>query len=99
MLNARIPNATRKAIYRRDGYRCALCDNTRGLQIHHVMHRSQGGSDHPHNLICLCMYCHNVAHGTRFPQFPDYMTPIEVHEACIEYLADLYAPGWYPWRK
>ena len=67
MISANIPNSVRKAIYKRDGYRCALCDNNRGLQIHHVMKRSQGGSNSPHNLITLCMYCHNTIHGTRFP--------------------------------
>ncbi len=42
---ANIPAATRRAVYRRDGYRCALCDDVRGLQIHHAMPRSVGGSD------------------------------------------------------
>ena len=99
MISANIPNNIRKAIYRRDGYCCALCDSPRQLQIHHVMPRSQGGSNSPHNLITLCMYCHNTAHGTRFPEMPDYMTPVEIHEACIEYLADYYAPDWYPWKE
>ena len=39
-LSASIPNETRKAVYARDGYRCALCDDTHGLQIHHIVHRS-----------------------------------------------------------
>lgn len=30
---ANIPAATRRAVYRRDGYRCALCDDVRGLQF------------------------------------------------------------------
>ncbi len=33
MISANIPTSTRKAIYRRDGYRCALCDSTQYLQI------------------------------------------------------------------
>ena len=41
---ANIPAATRRAVYRRDGYRCALCDDVRGLQIHHAMPRSVGGA-------------------------------------------------------
>lgn len=98
MVSAKIPNNVRKSVYRRDGYRCALCDSVRSLQVHHVMKRSQGGTDDPMNLITLCMYCHGMAHGTRFPEHPDWMTATEVHEACIEYLADLYAPYWYPWE-
>ena len=64
MLSAHISNQTRKAVYRRDGYRCALCDDTRGLQVHHVVRRSQGGTDYAHNLITLCWKCHAAAHGT-----------------------------------
>ena len=41
----------------------------------------------------------DAADGTRFPDCPDYMTPTEIHEACIEYLADYYAPDWYPWKE
>ena len=67
MLSAKITNETRKAVYRRDGFRCALCDDTRGLQIHHVVRRSQGGTDFPHNLITLCWRCHAAAHGTVLP--------------------------------
>lgn len=99
MISANIPTTTRKAIYRRDGYRCALCDDVRGLQIHHAVHRSEGGSDSPHNLITLCWRCHAVAHGTRLPERPDFMDAEEIGQACIEYLADYYAPDWNPWLK
>lgn len=63
MISANITNAQRKAIYRREGFRCALCDSTKYLQIHHIIRRSHGGSSHPHNLICLCADCHALAHG------------------------------------
>lgn len=33
---AGIPNSVRRGVYKRDGWRCALCDSTDGLQIHHV---------------------------------------------------------------
>ena len=62
-MNANIPNQMRKEVYRRDGFRCALCDSTDGLQIHHVKPRGRGGADHPMNLITLCWRCHAAAHG------------------------------------
>ena len=65
---ANIPAATRRAVYRRDGYRCALCDDVRGLQIHHAMPRSVGGSDDEMNLVTLCWRCHAEAHGTFLPE-------------------------------
>ena len=95
MISANLSKSERRAIYKRDGYRCALCDSNRGLQIHHIMKRSQGGSNSPHNLITLCWVCHAIAHGTRIPDCADWMGPVEVHEACIEYVAAYYAPDWY----
>lgn len=95
MISANIPNNIRKEVYRRDGYRCALCDSTKQLQIHHVIPRSHGGAKrNPQNLITLCAYCHNIAHGTRWHDQPDYMTAEEIQQACIEYVADYYAPDW-----
>lgn len=95
MISANIPNKIRKEVYRRDGYRCALCDSTKGLQIHHCVKRSQGGTNNPMNLISLCWACHAVIHGTRLPDY-GFMTQEDLEQACVEYLADYYAPDWYP---
>ena len=48
MISANIPTSTRKAIYRRDGYRCALCDSTQYLQIHHIIPRGKGAVSYTH---------------------------------------------------
>ena len=101
MISAKISNQIRKSVYRRDGYRCALCDSTEGLQIHHVVLRSQGGTDYPQNLITLCWKCHAVAHGVRMPEYGG-MEPAEICQACVEYVADYYADMgevWNPWEK
>lgn len=92
-MNANISNEVRKAIYRREGYECAICGGTRSLQIHHVYKRSQGGKDTPHNLICLCMYCHALVHGT---MNDGYMTQEDAEQAITEYLADYYMDEWDP---
>lgn len=97
MISAKIPNTARKKIYARDGYRCALCDSTSGLQIHHCVHRSRGGSNHPHNLIALCSNCHATVHGTRM--YGNEMTPEDIEQAITEYLADMYAPSWNPYLR
>ena len=98
MISANITNAQRKAIYRREGWRCALCDSTKYLQIHHIIKRSQGGSNHPHNLITLCADCHALAHGTNLRGWQD-VTQESIVQACTEYLADYYAPQWNPWAS
>lgn len=63
-MTANINNKMRKEVYRRDGWRCALCDSMDGLQIHHYHPRGQGGANHPMNMITLCWRCHNAAHGS-----------------------------------
>ena len=94
MISANIPTSTRKAIYCRDGYRCALCDSTQYLQIHHIIPRGKGGNNEPDNLITLCSKCHGAAHGC----IPEgwTMTAEDVEQACIEYVSDMYAGEWYP---
>lgn len=98
MISANIPNSTRRAVYRRDGYRCALCDSTKYLQIHHYCPRSLGGNDTPHNLITLCADCHALAHGIVLNNCYDGKDRDEAEQDCREYLADLYAPDWRPYK-
>lgn len=92
---SKLTNAQRKAIYRRDGFMCALCGSGRYLQIHHLIPRGEGGKNTPHNLITLCSDCHALVHGFNAHDYPD-MTPEDVEQAIVEYLADLYAPYWWP---
>lgn len=98
MISANIDKSTRKFIYAREGYRCALCDDTRTLQIHHVVKRSLGGSNSPHNLICLCSNCHALAHGKNLQGWVD-VTQEDIEQAIVEYLADYYPGYWNPWEK
>ena len=41
---------------------CACC-NSKSIDIHHLIFKSQGGKDEPDNLISLCRECHNKAHA------------------------------------
>lgn len=100
-MTANVQKETRKKIYRRDGYRCALCDGTRYIQIHHVVPRGQGGPrDNTANMITLCADCHALAHGMDLRGYG--ASPEDVEQAMIEYMADLYAGEgvpWTPWMK
>lgn len=40
---------------------CQVC-NAEAVDIHHIIHRSAGGSDEVDNLIALCRECHMKAH-------------------------------------
>ncbi len=99
MISANINNSKRKKVYRRDGYRCALCDSTKYLQLHHVVPRGKGGPDTEQNLITLCADCHALAHGTDLRGYG--ATKEDVEQAIIEYITDLYAEDgviWNPWE-
>lgn len=102
MIGANISNKVRRRVYGRDGYMCALCDSTDGLQVHHAIKRSEGGSDFEENLITLCWRCHAVAHGMRFPEYPEHINEEWMEQAIVEYLSDYYAEAegveWYPFK-
>jgi 5-methylcytosine-specific restriction endonuclease McrA len=53
----------RIAVLARDKHRCRACSASHGLDVHHVIMRSLGGSDLACNLITLCRGCHESAHG------------------------------------
>ena len=56
----------REYVLWRDGH---VCQNCKGklknpiLQAHHIIHRENGGSDRPDNLITLCKTCHEDYHA------------------------------------
>ena len=54
-----------KAVYIRDGGCCVECDTwiPPGTIPHHIVFKSQGGSDIMDNLEMRCPGCHGRAHG------------------------------------
>lgn len=53
----------RPKVLERDYYSCVLCGSNYGIAIHHIVFRSQLGKSTMDNLACLCLQCHNEAHG------------------------------------
>lgn len=54
-------------VLHRDGYQCQKCKTRKGkLHVHHVVFRSNGGTDTPSNLITLCEGCHDKLHKGEF---------------------------------
>jgi len=58
-----IPPSVARLVWRRDGGRCRVpgCRSTRGLEIHHLVHRADGGNHDAMNLALTCSSCH-IAH-------------------------------------
>ena len=50
----------------RDNYTCQHCKGKKKdsrINVHHIVFRSNGGSDEPENLITLCKTCHDALHA------------------------------------
>lgn len=57
---------TKAMILNRDNYTCQCCKGKHKdskLEVHHMVFRSQGGSDTESNLITLCHTCHKNLHS------------------------------------
>ena len=59
-----IPPSVARLVWRRDGGRCRVpgCRSARNLEIHHLVHRTDGGSHDAMNLILACGSCHMAHH-------------------------------------
>lgn len=54
-------------VLHRDGYQCQKCKTKKGkLHVHHIIFRSNRGTDTPSNLIVLCESCHDKLHKGEF---------------------------------
>jgi 5-methylcytosine-specific restriction endonuclease McrA len=56
-------------ILHRDRYKCKSgrkANHSKVLHVHHIQHRSNGGTDTKDNLITLCSNCHDALHRSKF---------------------------------
>ena len=57
---------TKEMVLNRDNYTCQYCKGKRKdsrLEVHHIIYRSNCGSDDENNLITLCQTCHKLLHN------------------------------------
>ena len=59
-----VPPSIVRFVWRRDGGRCRVpgCRSARGLEIHHLVHRVDGGSHDALNIVLTCSSCHMAHH-------------------------------------
>ena len=50
----------------RDGYKCRKCGSKTHLEVHHIVQRKDGGTNHRDNLLTLCHECHAALHRGEF---------------------------------
>jgi hypothetical protein len=60
-----IPPSVVRFVWRRDGGRCRVdgCRSSRGLELHHVIHRADGGTHDASNIVLCCSSCHQAHHA------------------------------------
>lgn len=59
------PADTHLAVLDRDNWSCRHCGTDRGLHVHHIVYRSQGGTHDQSNLITLCHEHHALVHSDK----------------------------------
>jgi 5-methylcytosine-specific restriction endonuclease McrA len=55
----------KRYVKQRANYCCGLCGQKKlshELEVHHIVFRSQGGTDSPDNLLALDILCHRAVH-------------------------------------
>ena len=82
-----IPPRIARFIEARDGHRCATpgCRSARGLEIHHIVPRSRGGTHDPSNMTLRCSACHLAHHEGRLTisgTAPDKLVAIRTNDPC-----------------
>ncbi|MEJ7722219.1 MAG: DUF222 domain-containing protein [Ilumatobacteraceae bacterium] len=101
-----VPDRTRRLVEHRDlGCRVPGCTQTRWVQVHHVVHRSEHGDTDTWNLICLCPTHHRMHHRNQLgitgnadlpPGTPGAVVFTDARGRCIEPGATPVAPGGPP---
>ncbi|HEX7838441.1 MAG TPA: HNH endonuclease signature motif containing protein, partial [Kofleriaceae bacterium] len=75
-----IPPSVARLVWRRDGGRCRVpgCRSARGLELHHLVHREDGGSHDARNIVLVCSACH-LAHHRGTLRIVGTADQLEVH--------------------
>lgn len=52
----------KQRIFERDEFKCRYCGSRNNLHAHHIVYRSEQGTDTASNLVTLCVFCHDGVH-------------------------------------
>lgn len=69
---------SKEMVLSRDNYTCKCCKSKKGtMEVHHIVYRSNGGSDDAENLVTLCEKCHKELHKGLFKEFEGKLVGIK----------------------
>lgn len=63
----------REEVFRKAGFQCERCGETRDLHAHHRIPKGRGGSNRPLNGACLCWGCHREVHDHTVDDWRDWL--------------------------
>ena len=97
----------RAFILSRDKYICQICKKREGIfDIHHIIHRKEGGSNRSDNLICVHTKCHKNFHSGKIRcnfikpmQFKETAVMNNIKSKIIDLLGCDYTYGYITKRK
>ena len=52
----------RQKVFRRDGYKCVICNEAKDLNVHHITYENLG-AEKVSDLVTLCRNCHENIHS------------------------------------
>lgn len=92
-------NILRRQIIYRDRNRCLRCDKkfpAEQLSVHHLVPRSDDGSDEPSNLVTLCNGCHDFVEIENLKTISTIIGSMD-NPAAIEGKASTEPTDWHAW--
>lgn len=100
-------NKTRQRVLERDGYECRFCGKTeeehvedtgRGIDVHHIIPRSDGGGDVMNNLAALCRSCHRTMENLHGRAMGDVVRKEDYRED-LEGLSHVFSKYMQEWDE
>lgn len=77
------PEDIKNEVLKLDSHACRSClSKSKGLHVHHIVYRSEGGQHLIENLITLCFYCHDMVHSDK-----------DKYQPLLKLIADMRSKG------
>ena len=91
----------RKKVLTRDSNTCQRCEkyskSSKGLSVHHIIPRDEGGADLPNNLITLCHKCHDFVELKEYRNRAEIIGSMELDEPEVPEIQEPESTDWHVW--
>ena len=88
----------RDNIFKRDGFKCQYCGNTKELTLDHLVPKAKGGKTTWNNLITACKTCNSKKGKASIEEAGLLLTMKPYRPSYIMYLKDLSGNHYEEWK-